>query len=58
MDWQRFAHHKSAGAERVLAAQPKARRWVLYYLLVLGSFAGLIIQSGGFGGQSFAYAGF
>lgn len=58
MDWQRFKHFKSAGAEEVLAAQPRARRWVLYYLLVLGIFAGYIVQSGGFGGQSFAYAGF
>lgn len=58
MDWQRFARCKSAGAEEMLAAQPTRRRWVLYYLLVLGIFAGLIMQNGGFGGQSFAYAGF
>ncbi len=58
LDWQRFAHCKGSGSEEVLAAQPRAQRWVLYYLLVLGIFAGLVVQSGGFGGQSFAYAGF
>lgn len=58
MDWQCFCYYDEDGSEAMLAAQPKLRRWVLYYLLVLCIFAGMIIQNGGFAGQSFAYAGF
>lgn len=35
-----------------------AVRWALYYALVLFSFAGLVMQNGGFAGGSFAYGGF
>lgn len=58
LDWQRFTHFKDKGSELVLAGQRKAVRWVLYYALVLCILAGLILQSGGFGGVSFAYANF
>ena len=58
LDWQRNFHFKNKSEELVLQAQRPALRWVLYYALVLLSFAGLIMQSGGFGGGSFAYGGF
>ena len=59
LDWLRFAKFKSKPAEQVLAAQPKALRWVLYYAIVLFCFAGLVMQSGGFSGLNMGiYAGF
>lgn len=58
LDWQRFARFKGKSAETVLAGQTRTLRWVLYYVLVLCIFAGFILQSGGFGGGSFAYANF
>lgn len=47
---------KNKPAERVLAAS--RHRWVLYYLLVVFVLGGYIMQSGGFGGGNFLYAGF
>ena len=58
LDWQRNFHFKNGSEELVLAAQKPAVRWALYYALVLGVFAGLVIQNGGFAGGSFAYGGF
>ena len=57
-DWQRAFRFKNAGEELVLAAQRPLVRWALYYALVLAVFGGLLMQSGGFGGASFAYGGF
>ncbi len=59
LDSQRFFRFKGKPVEMVLAGQKPAVKWLLYYALVLGILAGLIIQNGGFGGgTSFAYAGF
>ena len=59
LDHQRFFHYKDKPAEVVLAGQKGPVRWLIYYGLVLGILAGLIIQNGGFGGgASFAYANF
>ncbi len=59
LDWLRFARFKSKPAEQVLAAQGRGMRWALYYALVLFSFVGLILQSGGFSGLNMGiYAGF
>ncbi len=58
LDWQRNFHFKNKSEEEVLAAQKPLVRWVLYYALVLFSFAGLVMQNGGFAGGSFAYGGF
>ena len=59
LDHQRFFHYKDKPAEAVLAGQKRPVRWLIYYGLVLGILAGLIIQNGGFGGgASFAYANF
>lgn len=57
-DWQRFFRFKGKREDLVLAGQTPAVRWALYYTLVLCIFAGLVVQSGGFGGGSFAYAMF
>ncbi|MBQ8647337.1 MAG: hypothetical protein IJ484_04260, partial [Oscillospiraceae bacterium] len=57
-DWQRNFHFKNKSEELILKAQKPAVRWVLYYVIVLCCFAGLVIQNGGFGGGSFAYGGF
>ncbi len=59
LDWLRFNRFKSKPAEQMVASLPGARRWVLYYALVLFIFAGLIMQSGGFAGLNMGiYAGF
>ena len=58
LDWQRNFQFKNKSEELVLTAQKPAVRWALYYALVLFSFAGLIMQNGGFAGGSFAYGGF
>lgn len=59
LDWLRFARYKGRPAEEVLAAQPGALRWALYYALVLFCFVGFIMQSGGFSGLNMGiYAGF
>lgn len=59
LDWQQFHHYKGKSPDHVLAGHKTGTRWLLYYVLVIGILAGLILQSGGFGGgQSFAYAGF
>lgn len=57
-DWQRNFHFKNQPEELVLAGQKPLVRWALYYALVLGAFAGLVMQNGGFAGGSFAYGGF
>ncbi len=56
LDSQRFFHFKDKPSETVLAGQKPAVKWLLYYILILCIFAGLIIQNGGFAGGSFAYA--
>ena len=58
LDWQRNFQFKNKSEELVLTAQKPAVRWALYYALVLFSFAGLVMQNGGFAGGSFAYGGF
>ena len=58
LDWQRNFQFKNKSEELVLTAQKPAARWALYYALVLFSFAGLVMQNGGFAGGSFAYGGF
>ena len=58
LDWLRAFSFKNKGEELVLKAQKPRVRWALYYLLTLCCFAGLVMQSGGFGGGSFAYGGF
>lgn len=58
LDWQRNFHFKNKSEELVLRSQKPLVRWLLYYALVLACFAGLVAQSGGFGGGSFAYGGF
>ncbi|MCI2047016.1 MAG: hypothetical protein LKJ90_04805 [Faecalibacterium sp.] len=59
LDSQRFFRFHGKPIEAVLAGQKPAVKWLLYYALVLGILAGMIIQNGGFGGgTSFAYAGF
>lgn len=57
-DWAQYS--KLGGKSMVLGLQRMAAapRWVLYYVLVLGCFVGFLLQSGGFGGASFMYAGF
>ncbi len=55
-DCQRFFIYHDAPSEEVLAAQKPVLKWVLYYVLILCIFAGLMIQNGGFAGGSFAYA--
>ncbi len=49
LDGQRFFRFKDKPAETVLAGQKPAVKWLLYYALVLGILAGLIVQNGGFG---------
>lgn len=56
LDFCRFFREKGRPAELVLAAQK--HRMLLYYLLVIFVLAGYIMQSGGFGNASFAYAQF
>ncbi len=56
LDAQRFFHFKDKPSELVLATQKPALKWLLYYVLILCIFAGLMIQNGGFAGGSFAYA--
>ncbi len=58
LDVKRNFSFKNKDEEQVLAAQKPVLRWVLYYALVLLSFAGLVMQNGGFAGGSFAYGGF
>ncbi len=57
-DWMQCFRLKGMHpAEGLLLLRPSLR-WALYFLLVLGSFAGFIAGSGGFGGPSFVYGGF
>ncbi len=57
-DWMQCFRLKGLHpAEGLLLLRP-AGRWVLYFLLVLGSFAGFLAGSGGFGGGNFLYGGF
>ena len=58
LDCLRHFRYADQGSEVVLAGQNRAVRWVLYYFLIGSILAGLIIQSGGFAGVSFAYANF
>lgn len=57
LDAYRAFSCKNRPSEQALAAMP--RRRVIYYLLIVLILAGLIVQSGGFGGSNFSmYAGF
>lgn len=58
MDWLQCFRLKDAHASTALAAQPTARRWLAYYALLGCILVGMIMQSGGFGTVSFAYANF
>ena len=58
MDWQRNFRFKNKPLEQVLSGQKTAVRWAVDYAMVIAILVGLIIQSGGLAGQSFAYANF
>lgn len=55
--WQ-FNTLKGREVSEGIAALPKGRRWVCYYLIVLCCFAAFLVQGGGFGGSNFIYGGF
>lgn len=57
-DWAQFAKLKGQSLVAGLHRLKPAPRWALYYLLVLGCFVGFILQSGGFAGANFMYAGY
>ncbi len=50
--------HKSAHISTVLSKQKPAVKWAVYYALIFLILIGFIMQSGGFGTVSFAYAQF
>ncbi len=57
-DWlQCFRLKGKPWSEGVLQLKPTLR-WAVYYGLVVASFIGFLIGSGGFGGASFLYGGF
>lgn len=57
-DWAQWFKLKGESMVLGLQRMKAAPRWILYFVLVLGCFAGFLMQSGGFGGASFMYANF
>ena len=57
-DWCQCFKYKDKHISQSVAALSAGRRWVVYYVFILLILAAFIMQSGGFGTVSFAYAGF
>ena len=57
-DWRQCFKMKDAHWSTGLAKLPLAARWLCYYVLIGCILVGFIMQSGGFGTVSFAYANF
>lgn len=57
-DWRQCFRHRDQHISLALAKLRPAARWAVYYLLIGCILAGAVMQSGGFGTVSFAYAGF
>ena len=57
-DWCQCFRHRDQHISLALAKLRPAARWAVYYLLIGCILAGAVMQSGGFGTVSFAYAGF
>ncbi len=54
---ERF-NNKGKYIHTVIATKPTAVRWFCYYVIIICIIAGFVMQSGGFGTVSFAYAQF
>lgn len=57
-DWRQCFRYKDQHISLAVARLRPAARWAVYYLLIGCILVGTILQSGGFGTVSFAYAGF
>ncbi len=57
-DWQSNFKQKSAHISLFIAKQRPSIKWSVYYMLIILTLVGFIMQSGGFGTVSFAYAQF
>ena len=57
-DWLQCFRYKDKHISCVLAQKKPLLRWAAYYVLIACILVGYIMQSGGFGTVSFAYAGF
>ncbi len=57
-DWRQCFVYKDQPIDTRIAQLRPAARWLVYYLLIGCILVGTIMQSGGFGTVSFAYAGF
>ncbi len=57
-DWKSCFKLKGAHIQSEIAKQKPLLKWAIYYLLIVLILVGFIMQSGGFGTVSFAYAQF
>lgn len=57
-DWRQCFKCKDKQIANSVAALSVGKRWAVYYVLIALILAAFIMQSGGFGTASFAYAGF
>lgn len=57
-DWVQIFRLRDRHISTAIGTLPRVRRWVCYYALLALILAGFVMQSGGFGTVSFAYANF